>query len=388
MTNVIRSKNAGFATVEMMGALLVLLVLLPALARMVNWGVVEMQKRSAATHLASVGGAAAKYALRHGATLLTQATATSGPMITLTQLRSEGFLPQAFGDRNSWGQGYSVHVREPRAGQLQVVVLTDGGRGHESGGDFGTVVAPSAAALVDGPGGFIPTGTIPGQSAGVLRGAYGAWEVDLVASGIANPGAGHIGYLSSLDASALGQDFLYRVSVPGAPELNAMQTELDMTDHSIRGVRSVQFLHHSYEEMTDFCASPEDDGRTFLDRDRGLYICRNGEAQILSDSGNSVLLQKAVLAKAGDRIPKPVCPPGTATHPEIFVAPSILAAGEDAPPVASVQAWASSVSDTEWQVHMRLLTTSDSLGWIAPEADYGRLMVFSTCAPDEVVPVP
>jgi len=383
MTNVTRSKNAGFATVEMMGALLVLLVLLPALAKMVNWGVVEMQKRSAATHLASVGGAAAKYALKHGATLLTQATATSGPMITLTQLRSEGFLPQAFGDRNSWGQGYSVHVREPRAGQLQVVVLTDGGRGHESGGDFGTVVAPSAAALVDGPGGFIPTGTIPGQSAGVLRGAYGAWEVDLVASGIANPGAGHIGYLSSLDASALGQDFLYRVAVPGAPELNTMFTDLDMRDHAVKGVKEAQFVSHTLASQTGFCSAVTDEGKVFLDAQQGLYVCRDGKVQAISDTGNSLLVKHASIFADGDLVPKPECPPGVSTSPEVFLSPVTYAAASMlSPPLVSVQAWATDFSESAWQVHLRLMTADPRAAtpvWINPPKELGQVMVMTIC---------
>lgn len=383
MTNVTRSKNAGFATVEMMGALLVLLVLLPALAKMVNWGVVEMQKRSAATHLASVGGAAAKYALKHGATLLTQATATSGPMITLTQLRSEGFLPQAFGDRNSWGQGYSVHVREPRAGQLQVVVLTDGGRGHESGGDFGTVVAPSAAALVDGPGGFIPTGTIPGQSAGVLRGAYGAWEVDLVASGIANPGAGHIGYLSSLDASALGQDFLYRVAVPGAPELNTMFTDLDMRDHAVKGVKEAQFVSHTLASQTGFCSAVTDEGKVFLDAQQGLYVCRDGKVQAISDTGNSLLVKHASIFADGDLVPKPECPPGVSMSPEVFLSPVTYAAASMlSPPLVSVQAWATDFSESAWQVHLRLMTADPRAAtpvWINPPKELGQVMVMTIC---------
>ncbi|WMW66353.1 shufflon system plasmid conjugative transfer pilus tip adhesin PilV [Nitratidesulfovibrio liaohensis] len=384
-----RKKDAGFATVEMIGALIVLLILLPMLARLADWGMTEVQKRAAATHLARVGEAAAKYAQKHQTTLLSQATASSGPTITLADLRNGEFLPERFGDRNGWGQGYEIHVREPRSGELQVVVLTTGGRGHDADSPgFGLTVVPSAAALVEGAGGFVPTGDIAGQSSSVLRGAYGAWEVDLSGAGIANPGAGHLGYLANFDASSLGQDFLYRVAVPGSPDLNAMQTELDMTDHAIRGVREVQFSHVAYEDMTDFCASADDDGRTFLDRERGLYLCRNGEVKMLGDSGNSVLMQKATLAKAGDRITKPTCPPGTATHPEIFVAPSLIAPGEDAPPMTSVQAWATSISDTEWEVHLRLLTTDDSLGWVQPEADYGRIIAFATCAPDEPTPTP
>lgn len=377
------SSEAGFMTLEALGALAIVLLMLPMLARLWDVGVTEVQKRAVALHLGKVGEAAAKYTRKNYANLLVQSSASSGPVVSIADLRTSGFLPQGFGDRNAWGQEYTVYVRKPKANELQTVVLTNGGRGHTSTTPhFGNSVVPSAAALVEGAGGFVPTGDLPGTVAGSLRGSYGSWVVDLGGAGIPDPGAGHLGYLANFDASALAQDYLYRVAVPGSPDLNAMFTDLDMRDHAVKGVKEAQFISHDLASQTGFCSSATDEGKVFLDAQQGLYVCRNGQVQVIGDTGNSTLLRQATLAKAGDRIAKPICPAGTATHPEIFVAPSIAEAGADAPPMTALQAWATSLSDTEWQVHLRLLTTNTGLGWVEPAAEYGRLMVMTTCAPN------
>jgi hypothetical protein len=162
------------------------------------------------------------------------------------------------------------------------------------------------------------------------------------------------------------------------PGLNTMETNLDMSDHSINNVYSLDYTPHDY--TGDFCTSPEDDGRTFLDSDQGLYLCRNGKAVLINDTGNSLMMQGAELGYHNQLIDKPVCPPGTQTHPEIFVSPAILSAGAETPAMASMQAWATDYSATQWQLQMRVLTAQDE--WVYPAADYGRMIVMMTCSHD------
>ncbi|WP_304680289.1 shufflon system plasmid conjugative transfer pilus tip adhesin PilV, partial [uncultured Desulfovibrio sp.] len=315
------------------------------------------------------------------------AQVASGPTVGIRELVDEGFLPDGFQPRNPWLQEYQIHVRQPQAGTLQAIVLTTGGRDNETD-KFRNVTVPGAAALVGGAGGFVPSGVLPGQTENMLQGAGNGWSLDLGSVGIPSPGSGHLGAVSSYDSSALGQDFLYRVAVPGQPELNAMQTELDMTDHAIRHVSELQF---EAREITDeSCTSVEEQGRVFLDSIQGLYLCRNNSLEIIGDSGNSAPLKSVTVAKNGDRIAKPVCAPGTGTAPAIFTAPSIAEAGPEAPPLTSFQTWATSLSDTEWQVHMRVQTGNkrldgaDSEGWVYPAEDYGRIMVLSMCVKQTV----
>lgn len=367
--------------IEVIGALIIMIIVMPTLLGIWEKGYVEMQKRQAADHLNRVSKAAAGYVRKHQATLLTSATASSGPSVSIANLVTESLLPAGFSNANVWGQGYTVYIRQPQAKELQAIVLTSGGRGTEQS-LFASAVVPSAALMAGGAAGFVPTGALPGQVAGTLHGAGGGWVVNLGTFGIPSPGAGHLGALASFDSAALGQDFLYRVAVPGHEELNAMQTELDMTDHAIRGVKEVQFVEREITGET--CTAPEDQGRLFLDRTQGLYLCRNNLLEIIGDTGNSTLFKKAELAKNGDIIEKPICPPSTETVAQIFTMPVIAEAGPEAPPMSSFQTWATSHSDTEWQVHMRLLTankklSADDSGWVYPEADYGRIMTFTTC---------
>lgn len=369
--------------IEVIGALLILAMLLPRLADMMFMGLMNTQMRQAADQLALVSRASANYVRKHQATLSSQASASSGPTVSVADLVSDGLLADGFRDRNVWGQSYGIYIRKDAAsGHLRAVVLTTGGRSTATD-RFLNVIVPGAAALLGGSGGFVPSGDIPGQAAGTLQGAGGGWSLSLAGMGIPSPGAGHLGALTSFDATALGQDFLYRVAVPGHEELNAMQTELDMTDHAIRNVSELQFEER---EITDqSCAAPEDQGRVFLDRVQGLYLCRNNSLEIIGDSGNSVPLKNATLARNGDRITKPVCAPNTNTAPAIFTAPSLAEAGPEAPPLTSFQTWATSLSDTEWQVHMRVQTGSKTLdgadgdGWVYPTDDYGRITVLAMC---------
>ncbi len=190
-------------------------------------------KRAVADHLATILDATAEYIRVNRGALLATAGASAPVQVSIAALKSGNHLLPGFGDRNPWGQSYGIYVLQPASGELEGIVLTYGGRSHvASRPKFGNLMAPSAAALVGGAGGFIPSGTIPGQSANTLEGAFGGWRVPLVGTSIPIPPPGHVGGLSSLrDTGTMDQDFLYRVAVPGHPELNAMQTELDMTNH-------------------------------------------------------------------------------------------------------------------------------------------------------------
>lgn len=382
------SSEAGFGLVDALGALLVFSLLIPMLVALWDMGATATKKRQAAAHLSKVNQAVAAYVRKHHERLVSQATAGSGPEFGVDDLIRETLLPEGFSDRNVWLQEYRIYIRAPRQGELQAVTLTIGGRGHDAKNpEFGTAVIPSTAALLEGAGGFVPTGTIPGQTAGTLHGAANSWLISLGSLGIPSPGAGHLGALASFDSSSLAQDFLYRVSVPGHPELNAMQTELDMTDHAIRNVQEVHFTPRELTSETCLAElDAETEGRVFLDQKHGLYICRNGAMEIVADSGNSILLREASLTKDGDLIDKPICAPGSGTVPNIFVAPSIVSAGYESPPMVAVQAWATSHSDTQWQIHLRLLTTDKNLGWINPGENYGRATVMTTCVKDVVTP--
>lgn len=364
------------------GAVLIFIVMIPQFITMWEQGNSATQQRVCADHLRMIVRAAGSYVGKHQDTFLSQAQAGSGPSFSIQDMIDDGFLPRGFSRQNAWRQGYVIYVRQPEAGTLQAIVLTNGGRDAADGpASFGNVAVPGAAALVGGAGGYIPTGVLPGQPSTTLQGAGGGWALDLASVGIASPGAGHLGALSTYDSSALGQDFLYRVAVPGMPELNAMQTELDMTDHAIDNIHDLQLVERTIS--SESCTTDEEQGRIFLDREQGLYLCRNHSLELVSDTGNAAHFKEAAIVANGARVKKPVCAPGTNTTPAIYVAPQLAAAGAQAPPITAFQAWATSVSNTEWQVHLRLQTPNPNLGddenWISPAADYARILVLTQC---------
>ncbi|MBF0482504.1 MAG: shufflon system plasmid conjugative transfer pilus tip adhesin PilV [Desulfovibrionaceae bacterium] len=364
---------------DVIGGTLVTLILLPVLISLWVFGSNEVEKRQAANQLAAVNQATASYVRTNYSTLLTQTTASTGPAIDIGPLVAGNFLQAGFQGKNVWGQTYQIYFRQPAATTIQAIVLTTGGRGSAATDTkFNNSLVPSASAMVGGQGGFIPTGTISGQAAGTLRGAFGGWTTDLASVGIPSPGVGHLGALSNFDSSSLGQDFLYRVAVPGHPEVNAMQTSLDMTNNNVLDLHDLQFTPRTM--TTEDCADPAMNGHVFLDPNFGLYICRNGSKEVVSDTGNSTPLSAMTLAKDGDVITKPICPPGTNTTAQIFVTPAIASAGANAPPINAFQAYATNTDSTTWTVHLRLLTTYDNLGWVNPGANYGKIIVCTTCA--------
>ena len=238
------------------GAIIVVIIMIPYMIGWWETGNSAVQQRIIANHMTMVMRAANQYVNQHQDTLLSQATATTGPTISIADLISDGLLPDGFQPQNAWLQDYQIYIRQPQNGALQAIVLTTGGRENATD-HFLNAVVPGGA------GGHIPSGVLPGQTENMLQGAGNGWVLNLGTVGIASPGAGHLGAVSTYDSSALGQDFLYRVAVPGQPELNAMQTELDMTDHAIRNVSDLQF--EPREITSESCTSTDEQGRIFLD---------------------------------------------------------------------------------------------------------------------------
>lgn len=362
------------------GSILIIIVMIPYLVNWVDQGITASQQRIVANHLQMVSQAARQYINRHQDDLLTQATANTGPQISINDLITDELLQDGFQAQNAWAQEYAIYIRQPTDGYLQAIVLTTGGRVNDTD-KWQNVVVPGAAALVGGSGGYVGSGLL--HTVDTLVGSGQGWLLNLPTLGIASPGAGHLGAVTSFDSTALGQDYLYRVAVPGQPELNAMQTGLDMTDHDISNVSNLIFTER--EITSEACDSEDVQGRVFLDPNFGLYLCRNHSMEIIGDSGNSTLLKNITIAKNGDTITKPTCATSTNTTPAIFTSPALMEAGEDAPPMTAIQTWATSTSDTQWTVHMRVQTPStsitgaDSDGWVYPIENHGRIIVMTTC---------
>ena len=368
-----KDRDSGFTLIEILGAIVVASFVMIGIMQLWQQYYGSLQQARAASEIQVVSDAARRYIRQRYEQLYTQSTQVSGPQITIDQLINDGYLPEGFEDTNLWRQTYTIYVRRTPADTMTALVLTYDGRGHEDGDPFATVTVPGAALRIDGAGGFVPA-PVHGDADTLVSGS-GGYIIDLPSIGIPTPGAGHLGVYLAFDEHDAGTDYLYRSSVPGHEELNQMATELDMTGHGIERVQSVHYV--SREVNAGQTCSTADEGKMFLDEDQGMYLCRNGSLVLMSDTGNSAPIKSATIATNGQKITKPTCG-ATGMSPQIYVAPVSVASGASAPPLVSVQAWATSISSTQWQINLRLLNSQDNT-WIYPAADYGKVMVFAMC---------
>ena len=418
--------EAGFTLVEVLGAILVAGLMLTLLMGIVQRGSVWMEQASAASHLRLVTEAFEGYASLHETELLADAGQASGPSVTLEDLAREGFLPQGFAATNLWNQDYALHVRKVELSydaegddgsdngdddaqtisRLALVVLTSGGRGSvydANNATFLNVHVPGAAARAGVHAGYIPGRDRDGATASDLVSGQGSYVLPLADLGIASPGPGHLGAYLVLNAreESSSDNFLHRVAVPGRPELNQMETVLDMTGNGIVNTGFIRLDEHNLvagssplEGEVSVC-SEEDLGKLFLDKNFGLYLCRlvRGEdgselpqLALLSDSANAVSVQGMTLAADNELIERPLCASGTGAEAQIFVAPAMASSGPSSPAMAALRAWASVEDETHWRVHIRVKNTEHDTGsWYEPAQEgtnslaYGAAQVITAC---------
>jgi hypothetical protein len=184
--------------------------------------------------------AAAEYVQDYASTLAETATSSSPVTISASTLISAGYLPSEFSTTNAFGQTWEAQVLQPSTDELETLVLTTGGTAISD-----EIELVHIAAQVGAQGGFVPYSDQGGDStmsSSYARGAYGGWKQSLTS--FTNPGSGHLASLLSFTSTATNTNYLYRVAVSGASQLNAMQTDLSMEDtsgtaHNISGADTV-----------------------------------------------------------------------------------------------------------------------------------------------------
>lgn len=181
-----------------------------------------------------------QYVQDFGPNIAATASPNAPVQITIDMLRNSGYLPSGFSGKNPWRQTWQAEVLQPTPGQLITLVTSTGGREISDPAQLVQI-----AALTGAQGGYIPYDKMLGDSnlsPNTAVGAFGAWTQPM--AGFSNPGAGHLASLLAFSGIETNNGFLYRIAVPGRPELNAMQTNLSMTDqggtkHNIAGAQDV-----------------------------------------------------------------------------------------------------------------------------------------------------
>jgi len=184
--------------------------------------------RSSAQQMSSVSLALSKYMQDNYGALLAQVSANGGlynlPITTLEPI----YLSPDFVNKNPYGQQYIIAIRQPVAGvnKLDALVYTSGGQ------TFSNQRGQEMSAMVGSSGGYV-------DSTSTLKTTYDGWTTSLASYG-ANPGPGHLVDALFYDSSgALEADYLYRDAIPGRPELNKMDTAIDMGGNNINNAGQV-----------------------------------------------------------------------------------------------------------------------------------------------------
>lgn len=231
------------AIIGFIAALTLSLLSMAGFAKYADMGVRNIQTSAIASQGRVIDQAAAQYVQDNAAALAASVpVGGAATTITVNTLQAAGYLPGGFSANTAFGQTWQVQVSQPTAGRLQTIVMTTGGNPITN-----TAQLAGIAAQIGAEGGFVPYANQGGNSAmnpSNANGAFGAWQVNLGASGFTNAGSGHVANLLAFTSQQANANYLYRVSVPGHPELNAMQTDLSMQDaggtaHSIAGVNNV-----------------------------------------------------------------------------------------------------------------------------------------------------
>lgn len=219
-----------------LGALFAVLIGLLAVRPVISYQETALQNvQSAATagQMRQISTAAQAYIQANYAAVEANSTASSPATITVPMLESTGYLSPSMSPTNPFGQTWVVQVLQPSPGQLQALVLSTGGA------TISEKQAPAIATQTGQEGGFIPyNGQYGSLSAAAAQGAYGHWSVAL--NGYTNPGPGHLAALLAFNNGNLENDYLYRVAVPGEPQLNTMQTTLDMGNNDVKNANTIQ----------------------------------------------------------------------------------------------------------------------------------------------------
>lgn len=186
---------------------------------MTNWMSSQTKAIVAATQAKRVQKAVQLYIKDNHSTIASTATASTPYIFGVSQLINAGYLPPGFSTANSFGATYQTRVFEPTADKLQSMTYLSGGS------SLSKSLARKVAIGIGAEGGIIDGST--------AKGALGSWSAALSSFGGYNPGDGSVVIAGFYDHGVSINDYLYRKSVPGHPELNTMSTSLNMGNNNI-----------------------------------------------------------------------------------------------------------------------------------------------------------
>lgn len=223
---------------SLLGYIVALILSTLSLAGFATWakiGVMNVRTAATASQQVIFNKGAQLYVKDRAAEIATQATASVPVSVTTATLIAGNYLPPGFSPNNAFGQSWLLQVLQPTPNNLQTLVTSQGGFPITDTRQLVQIAAQAGAQ-----GGFVPYVGQNGDTTMVATdayGAFGAWRVSL--ANFTNPGSGHLASLLAFGGAQANNGYLYRVQVPGHPELNQMQTSLDMGGNDVNNAEKV-----------------------------------------------------------------------------------------------------------------------------------------------------
>lgn len=242
-----RARHFGYSLFEISIALGVTALTLATMLTTANDAQHQVKDAATADRLKQIYIAASQFTQGTAQTLASSITVGSTPVAYVVgrtttsgsvpsgSLQALGYLPTTFVDVNPYGQHHVVLIRQPTAGNFDVLVETYGGQ-TISDLDLGRI-----ALKIGAPGGMILNTPPSSVAANTIQGIGGGWaELGANwATGSYTSTIGHVMAISYASQTTMLADFLYRNKITGVPEANRMHTSIDVNSNQLNNAQQI-----------------------------------------------------------------------------------------------------------------------------------------------------
>ncbi|GEM_PF-2272962 len=241
----------GFSLLELLLVITVSALLTTIVIQIFNDFTQRSVNRRAGNHILKIQSSAEEYVAANFTDLWTNNIPNLGDIdeITIPDMIAEGFLPDNYRANNVFRQNTKILIRNGGVGftggqAVEVLTVTedtadgvDRSWANERVMDAARSAGPKVGVIVNA---VIGDGTT--CCAGSIQSLFGEWSIPLADFAAEfnrtdNPDRGYLAAYGRVAFSdTFNNDYLYRVSIPGQPQVNQMQTNLDMDNNVINGV--------------------------------------------------------------------------------------------------------------------------------------------------------
>jgi type II secretory pathway pseudopilin PulG len=233
------TKQAGLTLLEVIISLSIIATATIGLNAIADRFSDDTKNTVTASQIRTFGEATKAYIKDNYAAVQGVATATVPALIDAPTLIAAGKLPVGFLATNAFGQSMCALVLEPTANRLQAMVTTENGMAIDD------LSMGNIASVIGGSGGAVYS-----SDTSIIRGAIGGWSISTATfDNLANNAgkrcdgsggtvrllAGHPTMALWFENGDTSSAFLARDTIPGRPELNAMNTPIVMNSVQVAG---------------------------------------------------------------------------------------------------------------------------------------------------------